>query len=188
MKRADCLKAIYKELEKTIVVTIMGASAQELYNLGDRDKFFYLQHGMGLASSVGLGIALNRPKEQVVVIDGDGSLMMNLGTLITIGRYRPKNLIHLVFDNGSLLSTGGYPSHTSHGGVDFPKIAEGAGCPNVRFTESVDAFAKAMTEAVAADEMFTIVAPVEPVGPKDYGMDFALPENGFRFYNALNKK
>ena len=60
------------ELEDKLVVTIMGACAQELYDLGDRDNFFYLQHAMGLASSIGLGLALHRPEERVVVLDGRG--------------------------------------------------------------------------------------------------------------------
>ena len=116
MKRADCLGALYPELGDRLVVTIMGATAQELYDLGHRETFFYLQHAMGLASSIGLGLALNRPVARVVVLDGDGSVLMNLGGLATLGRYRPANLTHIVFDNGSLLSTGGFVSHTASTG------------------------------------------------------------------------
>ncbi|OUC07568.1 thiamine pyrophosphate-binding protein, partial [Litorilinea aerophila] len=103
MKRAECIQALYPELEQCLVVTIMGACAQELYDLGHRENFFYLQHAMGLASSIGLGLALNLPEEKVVVLDGDGSVLMNLGTLTTLARYRPRNLVHIIFDNGSLL-------------------------------------------------------------------------------------
>ena len=110
MLRADALQAIYSEVEDQIVVTIMGAAAAELYTLGHRSNFFYLEHAMGLASSMGLGIALAMPRHKVVVIDGDGSLLMNLGTLSTMARYRPGNLVHIVFDNGSLLSVGGFPT------------------------------------------------------------------------------
>ena len=92
MLRADALQAIYSEVEDQIVVTIMGAAAAELYTLGHRSNFFYLEHAMGLASSMGLGIALAMPRHKVVVIDGDGSLLMNLGTLSTMARYRPGNL------------------------------------------------------------------------------------------------
>ena len=119
MERAQCIEVIYPELEEALVVTIMGASAQELYNLGHRDNFFYLQHAMGLASSIGLGLALHLPTERVVVFDGDGSVLMNLGTFATLARYRPDNLIHIVFDNGSLLSTGGFESHTTSGITDL---------------------------------------------------------------------
>ena len=89
------------------VVTIMGAVAAELQSIGHRPNFFYLQHAMGLASSVGLGIALSKPTVPVVVFDGDGSVLMNLGGLSTLARYRPPNLLHVVFDNESLLSVGG---------------------------------------------------------------------------------
>src|SRR5437764_7284006 len=101
MLRIDALQAIYPELEERIVVTIMGAVAAELYSLGHRPNFFYLEHAMGLASSVGLGIALAQPERKVVVLDGDGSVLMNLGALTTLARYAPPNLTHIVFDNES---------------------------------------------------------------------------------------
>ena len=86
---------------------------------------------MGLASSIGLGLALHRPGDHVVVLDGDGSVLMNLGTLATLARYRPGNLTHIIFDNGSLLSTGGFSSHTTSGISDLAAIAKGAGVPRV---------------------------------------------------------
>jgi sulfopyruvate decarboxylase subunit beta len=106
MKRIDAMRAIYPQLGECAVVTIMGAVAAELQSIGHRPNFFYLQHAMGLASSMGLGIALGRPELRVVVFDGDGSLLMNLGGLTTLARYRPRNLVHVVFDNESLLSVG----------------------------------------------------------------------------------
>ena len=113
MERQQCIEVIYPELEDKLVITIMGACAQELYDLGHRENFFYLQHAMGLASSIGLGLALHVPDERVIVLDGDGSVLMNLGTLTTLARYRPKNLIHIIFDNGSLPHTinHDYPSN-----------------------------------------------------------------------------
>jgi len=113
MRRLEAIQAVYPKLEQSIVVTIMGAVAAELQSLGHRPNFFYLQHAMGLASSLGLGLALCRPELQVVVLDGDGSILMNLGGLTTLARYRPKNLLHVVFDNESLLSVGGFPTATA---------------------------------------------------------------------------
>lgn len=181
MKRAECIGMLYPELEDKPVVTIMGACAQELYDLGHRDNFFYLQHAMGLASSIGLGLALHLPFEKVVVLDGDGSVLMNLGTLATLARYRPKNLVHVIFDNGSLLSTGGFDSHTTSGVTDLAAIARGAGIAHVAAVDSVMAFGEAAIEAFARDEFSVIVARVAAVGPNHYGMDLHLPENGFRF-------
>ncbi|MGQ0604058.1 MAG: thiamine pyrophosphate-dependent enzyme [Anaerolineales bacterium] len=188
MKRADCIKALYPELQDKLVVTIMGASAQELYDLGHRENFFYLEHAMGLASSIGLGLALSAPHEEVVVFDGDGSVLMNLGTLATLARYRPKNLTHIIFDNGSLLSTGGFASHTTAGITDLAAIAKGAGCPKVSLAHSVYDFMEACAEAFEGDTMSIIVAKVEAVGPDHYGMDMALPENAFRFRRHIIQK
>jgi sulfopyruvate decarboxylase subunit beta len=181
MKRADCLKALYPELQDRLVVTIMGACAQELYDLGDCHNFFYLEHAMGLASSIGLGLALSLPHERVVVMDGDGSVLMNLGSLATLARYRPRNLVHLIFDNGSLLSTGGFATHTTSGLTDLAAVARGCGCPNVSSVSTFYEFMEAAAQAFECDDMSTIVARVEAVGPDHYGMDLKLPENAFRF-------
>ena len=188
MKRADCIKALYPELQDRLVVTIMGASAQELYDLGHRENFFYLEHAMGLASSMGLGVALAQPDRPVVVIDGDGSLLMNLGGLATLARYRPPNLVHLIFDNGSLLSTGGFASHTTSGITDLAAIARGAGCPNVSRVTTLYEFMEAAAAAFEGDELATIVARVEAVGPDHYGMDMKLPENAFRFQRYIAER
>ncbi|MEM7033579.1 MAG: thiamine pyrophosphate-dependent enzyme [Chloroflexota bacterium] len=188
MKRADCIEALYPELEDRLVVTIMGACAQELYDLGHRENFFYLQHAMGLASSIGLGLAMNLPQENVVVLDGDGSVLMNMGGLATLARYRPANLTHIVFDNGSLLSTGGFASHTTSGITDLAAVAKGAGCPNVHAVHNIYQFMEAAAEAFDNQTMTTIVAKVEAVGPDHFGMDFKLPENAFRFERFIREK
>jgi sulfopyruvate decarboxylase subunit beta len=181
MERAGCIEMIYPELHDKLVVTIMGACAQELYNLGHRDNFFYLQHAMGLASSIGLGLAMHLPTERVIVLDGDGSVLMNLGTLVTLARYRPKNLVHVVFDNGSLLSTGGFDSQTASGLTDIAAIARGAGIEHVSSASTATEFGEAFVEALERDDLSVIVAKVAAVGPEHYGMDLQLPENGFRF-------
>src|SRR5690348_13463848 len=181
MERAECLQIIYPELEDKLVVTIMGACAQELYNLGHKENFFYLQHAMGLASSIGLGLALHLPHEKILVLDGDGSVLMNLGSLATLARYRPRNLVLIIFDNGSLLSTGGYDSHTASGVTDLAAIARGAGIEHVAAVDAVVAFGEAAVDAFARDDLSVIVAKVAAVGPNHYGMDLQLPENAFRF-------
>jgi len=188
MKRADCIKALYPEFEQCLVVTIMGACAQELYDLGHRDNFFYLQHAMGLASSIGLGLALNRPQARVVVLDGDGSVLMNLGTLATLARYRPANLIHIIFDNGSLLSTGGFETHTTHGITDLAAVARGAGCPHVAAVTNMYDFMAAAADAFDRNDLSIIVAKVEAVGPDHFGMDLKLPENAIRFERFVREQ
>ena len=187
MKRAECIAMLYPELDDKIVVTIMGACAQELYDLGHKDNFFYLQHAMGLASSVGLGLALARPELPVVVLDGDGSLLMNLGGLTTLARYRPRNLVHVVFDNESLLSVGGFPTATSTGS-DLAAIAKGAGVPRTATVGTLEEFRGAFGAAQGAGELTTLVAKVEAVGPAGYVTDLALLENRFQFARHLKER
>src|SRR5919198_4946124 len=163
MRRLDALTAVYAQIEQCVVVTIMGAVAAELQSIGHRPNFFYLQHGMGLASSIGLGIALTRPDRQVVVFDGDGSVLMNLGGLTTLARYRPRNLVHVVFDNESLLSVGGFPTATATGS-DLAGIAAAAGVPRTATVRTLDEFTAAFDAALAARHLTTIVAKVEATG------------------------
>jgi sulfopyruvate decarboxylase subunit beta len=180
MLRLDCLRAIYSDLEKCLVVTIMGALPAELQSLGHRPNFFYLQHAMGLASSTGLGLALSLPKQKVIVLDGDGSLLMNLGSLSTLARYKPKNLLHIVFDNESLLSVGGFPTATSTG-TDLEAIARAAGIPKTCTVSTVEGFATVVRQAIAHEGLQTIVAKVEATGPKAFVTDLGLLENRFQF-------
>jgi sulfopyruvate decarboxylase subunit beta len=184
MTRLDALRAVYHKLAERVVVTIMGAVAAELQSIGHRPNFFYLQHAMGLASSMGLGIALSRPELSVIVLDGDGSVLMNLGGLTTMARYRPKNLLHVVFDNESLLSVGGFPTATSTGS-DIAGIARAAGVPRTAMTRSIEEFVGTFEDSLAAGELTTIVAKVEPAGPSRYATDLALLENRFQFQRYL---
>ncbi len=184
MRRIDCLREIYDDLAECAVVTIMGAVAAELYSLGHRPNFFYLEHAMGLASSMGLGIALAQSNRRVVVIDGDGSVLMNLGGLTTLARYAPPNLAHLIFDNESLLSVGGFPTATSTGS-DLAAIARGAGIANAKTVKELDEFTGAARAAISAGELACVVAKVEDVGPAGFHMDLHLLENRFEFARAL---
>ncbi len=184
MLRSDALQAIYPELEDRIVVTIMGAVAAELYSLGHRPNFFYLEHAMGLASSMGLGIALSMPEHQVIVLDGDGSLLMNLGTLSTLARYKPSNLLHIVFDNESLLSVGGFPTATSSG-TDLAGIARASGVPSVMESDTIESLKESVSEALKSNTLTTIVSKVEAVSPKSFHMDLTLLENRFQFWRCL---
>lgn len=184
MRTSEALRAIYPELERRIVVTIMGATASELYALGHRQNFFYLEHAMGVASSMGLGIALAMPEHQVVVLDGDGSLLMNLGTLSTMARYKPGNLLHIVLDNESLLSVGGFPTATA-AGTDLAGVARASGVPRVEEARTVADLKSAVSAALASRTLGTIVAKVEAVAPPSYHMDLTLLENRFQFWRCL---
>jgi sulfopyruvate decarboxylase subunit beta len=189
VRRLDALRAIYPTLEESVVVTIMGAVAAELQSLGHRPSFFYLQHAMGLASSLGLGIALTRPERRVIVLDGDGSLLMNLGGLTTLARYQPANLTHIVFDNESLLSVGGFPTATSTGS-DLAGMAAAAGVPRTATLRSADELVRALGDAIESLELATLVVKVDahyepPRGTAGFVTDLSLLENRFQFARWL---
>ena len=186
MRRIEAMQAVYERLtrQNVVVVTIMGAVAAELQSLGHQPNFFYLQHAMGLASSVGLGIALARPELTVVVFDGDGSVLMNLGGLTTLARYKPTNMVHVVFDNESLLSVGGFPTATSTGS-DIAAMAAGAGVPRTSTVREQAMFVSEFSEAMEARELTTLVAKVEAVGPAAFVTDLTLLENRYQFQRHL---
>ncbi len=193
MRRLDALAALYPALERedVAVVTIMGAVAAELQSLGHRANFFYLQHAMGLASSVGLGLALARPELDVVVFDGDGSVLMNLGGLTTLARYRPSNLVHVVFDNESLLSVGGFPTATSTG-TDLAAVAAAAGVPVTATVTTPEELGACVSEALEGTEPATIVAKVDatyepPRGTRGFVTPLSLLENRFQFRGHLDR-
>lgn len=187
MTRLDALHAVYDRLDGCAVVTIMGAVAAELQSIGHRPNFFYLQHAMGLASSVGLGIALSKPSVPVVVFDGDGSVLMNLGGLSTLARYRPPNLLHVVFDNESLLSVGGFPTATGTC-TRLAEVAAAAGVPRTARVDTVDEFVSAFAAAQQARELTTVVAKVEATGPAAFVTDLGLLENRFQFQRYLQAR
>jgi sulfopyruvate decarboxylase subunit beta len=195
MKRLDALKTIYARLETPIVVTIMGAVAAELQSIGHRPNFFYLQHAMGLASSMGLGIALSKPDRQVIVFDGDGSVLMNLGGLTTMARSRPNNLVHIIFDNETLLSVGGgapggykwFTTATSTG-TDLAGIAKAAGFPRAQMVRDLEDFEEAALDAINGDQLSCIVAKVDAEMPKSFLMDVHMLENRFEFPRALKSR
>ena len=115
MTRLDATRAIVRECRDAAIVASLGHPAYDLFAAGDRPKNFYTWGSMGVASSIGLGIALAQPHTHVVVLDGDGSLLMNLGSLATIGMLQPPNLTIVVMDNELYATTGGQPTATAHG-------------------------------------------------------------------------
>lgn len=112
-----------------LVVSANGAISRELHAAGNRAGNFYMLGSMGQASSIALGIALSQPGRRVIALDGDGSLIMNLGIVAAVGELRPDNFLHVVLDNGVYNTTGGQP--TSAGTVDLARIARAAGYRSV---------------------------------------------------------
>ncbi|HEV2988901.1 MAG TPA: thiamine pyrophosphate-dependent enzyme, partial [Candidatus Angelobacter sp.] len=111
---------------------------------------------------------------------------MNLGGFTTLARYRPKKLVHVIFDNESLLSVGGFPTATSTGS-DLAAIALAAGIPKALTVRTPEEFAESFVQAMEGNELTCIVVKVEAVGPKGYVTDLSLLENRFQFRRHIEK-
>ncbi|MCC7367237.1 MAG: hypothetical protein IT306_02370 [Chloroflexi bacterium] len=126
MKSLEAVQILHEHLGDALVVASLGTPSYLLHAAGDRPFNFYLWAAMGMASSTGLGLALAQPDRRVVVLDGDGAAMMNLGSMVTVGARRPRNLLWVILENGAFLETGGQPIST-HDTADLVGIAQGAG-------------------------------------------------------------
>ncbi len=119
MNRKEAISIIVNEIGKNPIISANGFISRDLYETCDRNQNFYMIGSMGLASSIGLGLAIKNPKKRIFVFDGDGNILMNLGSLATIGSKNPKNLVHIVFDNSAHESTGGQPTISRNIKIDF---------------------------------------------------------------------
>jgi len=125
MIRKDAIRITAKMCKNYPIVSANGYISRDLFETCEKPSNFYMIGSMGLASSIALGVALKKPKKRVFVFDGDGNILMNLGSLTTIGKIFPRNLVHIVFDNSIHESTGGQPTHSSV--VNIEKIAKSCG-------------------------------------------------------------
>ena len=122
MIRKEAMGLILKKIKSEPIISANGFISRDLFELKEKNSNFYMIGSMGLSSSIGLGVAIKNPKKKIYVFDGDGNILMNLGSLTTIGTLKPKNLIHVIFDNGSHESTGGQPTAANQ--IDLSKIAK----------------------------------------------------------------
>lgn len=127
--RARAIEALLELLTDQPVIVCNGFPSREAFKLGDRPTHFYMIGSMGVAPAIGLGIALAKPQKKVVIFDGDGNVLMGMGTLATVGALKPKNFIHVVFDNEVYGSTGNQPSLSRI--VRLDQVARAAGYVNV---------------------------------------------------------
>ncbi|MEO0568131.1 MAG: sulfopyruvate decarboxylase subunit beta [Pseudomonadota bacterium] len=154
MIRSEILKEIAPILRDQLVVCNIGIPSQELHAIDDQPTNFYMLGTMGLASSIGLGLALAQPKT-VISIDGDGSVLTNLGTLPTMANNVADNYILMIIDNGSYGSTGDQPTYTGKK-TSLAAMARAAGCDNVVEVQDVDT-GKALQEAIDSRRMTIMV-------------------------------
>lgn len=155
MKRIDAIKRISEQLEDEPVISNIGFPSRELYAVKDSPTHFYMLGSMGMASSIGLGLALAQERK-VVALDGDGSLLMNLGSLVTIYNQNPENFILILLDNECYGSTGSQCTYAST--VNLSRIAEAVGFKNIfSFKGDLD-----LREVLKAEGPVFVHAKVEP--------------------------
>src|SRR4051794_11748533 len=170
MKRDDCLRALARHVGDGDIVLPVYSTAFDWIDIRPH-PLNYLSHGaMGLASSHALGLALGRPDKRVIVLDGDGSLLMNLGALVTIGAAAPRNLIHFVVENGTYEANGSHPI-PGRDRVDFAGVAKAAGYRDARTFIDLATFDADVAQFLAQPGPVFASLKIEP-GPEpnfDYG-------------------
>ena len=134
--RSRAIGAVLELLRDELVVVCNGFPSREAFALRDRPENFYMIGSMGVAPAIGLGVALAQPTRKVLILDGDGNVLMGMGTLATIGALKPKNVIHIVFDNEVYGSTGNQPTLSQI--VRLDHMAKAAGYLNVERVRELD--------------------------------------------------
>lgn len=137
MKGTEAFQEILPLIKGEPIVHANGYICRESFKVEDREGNFYMIGSMGLASSIGLGVALCRPDKKVIIFDGDGNVLMSMGTLAMIAASAPKNLVHVVFDNQVYESTG--KQRSLSGSVPLEEVARSSGYPvALKVTEKED--------------------------------------------------
>jgi len=181
--RMDAMAALLDRLpDDAAVIATTGKCGRELFTLADREQHLYQVGSMGCAAAMGLGVAMNA-SNPIVVLDGDGALLMKMGTLATIGAYAPGNLIHIVLDNGTYDSTGGQP--TVSGGVDFAAAASAAGYRRGIRCQGRDGLVEAVAMALHNTGPTLIHMPVLPGSAKDLGRPTVKPQDVARRFKGF---
>jgi sulfopyruvate decarboxylase subunit beta len=185
MKRYDCLRTIAPRLADELVITNIGAVRHEWQALRPHHGNYHLQN-LGLTSSVALGLALALPHRKVVAFDGDGSLLLNLGSLATMANQHPRNLIHVVFDNECYESSRGAPTATA-GQADLAAVARGCGFANVITAKSLEEFDAGFSRALGSNDLYFILAKVEPGAGDVPAAALDSQENKYLFVRYIEK-
>jgi thiamine pyrophosphate-dependent acetolactate synthase large subunit-like protein len=164
MNRVEATRIVVGAAGDAPIVASLGHPAYDLFAAGDRPQNFYTWGSMGLATSIGVGLAAGRPDLRVYVLDGDGSLLMNLGSLATIATSSVPNLVVIVWDNGEYGTTGGQPTPTA-AGTDLAAIGRASGIARVLGVQTSQELRDAMGRASAEPGPWLVVAKVTESHP-----------------------
>jgi sulfopyruvate decarboxylase subunit beta len=186
MKRFECFQAIAPLINNELFVTTAGGATAEWNAVRPSDGNIQVKT-LGLCSSIGLGLALALPNRKVIVFDGDGALWMNLGSLATIGLHQPKNLVHICWDNKQYESSGGEPTATTAGNLDFAGIARNAGIKSSRTVTTVDELKDAVSQALDHEGPHFICASIEAGRAEVPPLRYDELENKYRFIRYVEE-
>mgnify|MGYP003978758807 FL=1 len=159
MIRKEAIEIIMEKISTEPIVSANGFISRDLFNVHDKKTNFYMIGSMGLASSIGLGIALKKPKKKIYVFDGDGNILMNLGSLTTIGKLQPKNFVHIILDNSIHESTGGQP--TASDTIKIEKIAKSCNYKQVIKVNSKNEILKKLMNIKHSDGPIMIIIKIK---------------------------
>jgi thiamine pyrophosphate-dependent acetolactate synthase large subunit-like protein len=165
MKREDCFRALARHISDQVVVATYS-SAVEWNELNPRVLNYFSMGAMGLASSHGLGLALARPDKRIVVLDGDGSLLMNLGSLVSSGAVQPRNLVHFVCNNGCYEANGSHPIPNPK--VDFTGLSRSAGYAKCYDFAELPSFEQQIAHVLGEDGPVFATLHIERTRPLTY--------------------
>jgi thiamine pyrophosphate-dependent acetolactate synthase large subunit-like protein len=174
MKRWEAVRRVVDRAGDALIIHANGMISRESFVHRDRDENFYMIGSMELACSIGLGVAMSRPDRQVIVLDGDGNVLMNLGSLAMVGEVQPKNLIQVVLDNESYGSTGGQRSISNH--VALEKFAAAAGYARVERVTTEQELVAALDAILVAEGPSFLLVKVEPGSLEGIGRVTHPPE------------
>ncbi len=179
LSRTRAIELLVEQLqEETVVIGSTGKTGRELYAVDDREKNLYVVGGLGTASAIGCGLSLNRPDLPVVVLDGDGSALMKLGNLATVGLYQPKNLLHILLDNECHDSTGGQA--TASPAVSFAGVAAACNYRRVYRARTAAEYSRSLQEAFTRKGPQFIRLKIKPGSPSELPRPPFTPEENFR--------
>ncbi len=184
MNQRDAFQTLAKYVRDELVVTGIGSQTQLWHSVFHRPGNFYLSGPMGLAVPVSLGLALARPKDRVIVVEGDGSLLMNLGALAAVAHHRPKNLLILIMDNECYDLTGTQPM-VNQGRTDLQKIAQGMGIKETYEAGRKADLAQALQAAQGRKRPAFIWARLKPLGEKPPPFPYPPHETKYNFWQHI---
>lgn len=183
-KRGPMLEAVRSAAESgSLYIATTGFTGRELYEMGDNDSNFYMVGSLGCASSFALGLSLSRPDKKIIVLDGDGAVLMRMGSLAVNAAYKPANILHILFDNNAHESTGG--QFTVSGSVDYPSLARACGYPDVRTATDAASLRSAVVSAQSKGGLTFIHVPIAQGAPDTLGRPKVKPREVAKRFSSL---